>query len=1195
MKNGRIWALLVLVLLCGCVSGASASAAVPPFLGQTPEDGVRGSGAGQLDQPFGIAVNPVNGHLFVAENKNHRISESTAWGEFVKAFGWGVADGSSELQVCTETCQAGKPGSGPGQLDSPGGAVADADGNVYVVDVGNLRVQKFSPDGHFLLMFGYEVNATTGADVCTAADVAAGDQCGPGQEGTAPTQFSKWVFYNDGRALAISPSGDVYVGEENRIQVFGPDGAFKEAVNFSEVPGLPSGIAKSIAIGPDGTLYLAYFQAYAAEQPTIPDVYAVDPAARQLLGKINVGFAKLLAVDADGNLYVSVLRRDPVQEEIQAFDGSGECIICPGEDFGRVDSFFVTQIDSIATSNACGPTDLYAGLGDPLFHLPETERSQISIYGPPPDTSLCPPPVKPPTILSEYATSVGSETARLGAEINPRYWNDTTYYLEYGSEDCATSSCQKKPLSPQLLSDKTVNGALKTAPVQLEGLQPDTTYHYRFVAESSGGGPVFGPDRSFTTKAPPEAPPNPDSCANAAFRTGPSASLPDCRAYELVSPLEKGGGSILTLGNVYGYSAAMNQSAEAGGKLTYSAVGAFGEPQSAPYASQYIAERTSGGWENHSISPPRNAPIFERGFTTDAEFKAFTPDLCLSWLRHDSDPPLAPGVPAGFANLYRADQCGGGEYEALPTQAPSVTPRSYEPELQGFSTDGSHSIFVADAALGPEAPQTDDSKLYESVGEGEPRFVCILPDETSVTESCSAGSRNPSAGGFGRSDSVENAISADGSRIFWSPDGGAIYMRGGGAETLGVSQPAEEKSKAKGKGAFYLNATPSGSKVLFETNGNSAKSIAPDLYTYDLESEETTLIAKRSGGIMGSSEDLSRVYFVSEEALAPGAAADQPNLYLYEAGEPPAYTFIGVLSAEDAAPATLQQIPSPVNREPVKHTSRVTPDGATLAFMATASLTGYENFDRESGEPDAEVYLYRVSEGLHCVSCDPTGARPAGRELSIGGFTTGLWAAAKISPWLNQLYAPRVLSEDGDRLYFESYQQLAPTDNDEAQDVYQWEAPGSGSCTAGKGDYVPSAGGCVSAISSGPDPAEFVDASADGTDAFLATVSSLVSSDYGLRDIYDARVGGGFPPPPAPKEECQGAACQSPPAPPALPTPSSSSYSGLPEAKKPRPCPKGKRVVRKGGKVRCGPRARHNNHRHQSKTKHQNQTRRSIK
>lgn len=83
-------------------------------------------------------------------------------------------------------------------------------------------------------------------------------------------------------------------------------------------------------------------------------------------------------------------------------------------------------------------------------------------------------------------------------------------------------------------------------------------------------------------------------------------------------------------------------------------------------------------------------------------------------------------------------------------------------------------------------------------------------------------------------------------------------------------------------------------------------------------------------------------------------------------------------------------------------------------------------------------------------------------------------------------------------------------------------------------------------ISSGksPEDSDFLDASADGSDVFFSTAESLVAQDYGLVDIYDARIGGGYPEPPPPAPGCEGEACQHPAPAPEFPTPGSSSYIG---------------------------------------------------
>ena len=251
-------------------------------------------------------------------------------------------------------------------------------------------------------------------------------------------------------------------------------------------------------------------------------------------------------------------------------------------------------------------------------------------------------------------------------------------------------------------------------------------------------------------------------------------------------------------------------------------------------------------------------------------------------------------------------------------------------------------------------------------------------------------------------------------------------------------------------------------------------------------------------------------------------------------------------------------------------------------------MAGYDNADAQSGEPDREVYLYDApAHKLRCVSCNPSGAAPQGRLTNGGNIPT----AAQIPGWATSMHPGGALSTDGHRLFFESFESLVPRDTDGVADVYEWEAASSRSqCLEGIGGELYEAGseGCLSLISSGrsSSDSQLLDASADGRDVFILTRAALLPQDPdGLRDVYDARVEGGFPPPPAPAAPCEGEACQSPPAAPSFQTPASSAFEGagnVHEAakKKKKRCPKGKRQVKKHGKVRCvRKQAHHKKHR----------------
>jgi hypothetical protein len=137
-------------------------------------------------------------------------------------------------------------------------------------------------------------------------------------------------------------------------------------------------------------------------------------------------------------------------------------------------------------------------------------------------------------------------------------------------------------------------------------------------------------------------------------------------------------------------------------------------------------------------------------------------------------------------------------------------------------------------------------------------------------------------------------------------------------------------------------------------------------------------------------------------------------------------------------------------------------------------------------------------------SCNPKGIRPIGPSSIPGAVANGE------SPQATRAYKPRAMIAGGRRLFFDSRNALVTQDTNNDDDVYEWKAQGTGSRTA--------AGGCLNLISSGrsEDGASFVDASESGRDAFFLTDGSLVPTDPGAADLYDAREDGGFPVPPNP-------------------------------------------------------------------------------
>ena len=126
---------------------------------------------------------------------------------FTKAYGWGVADGASQFETCTSTCQAGIAGGGAGQFDEPAEVATNSSGDVYVADSLNDRIEEFSAAGAFIKAFG-------------------------------SVGFGAGQLYTP-YGVAVDGSGDVYVADFNssRIDEFSAAGAFIKAYGWGVLDG----------------------------------------------------------------------------------------------------------------------------------------------------------------------------------------------------------------------------------------------------------------------------------------------------------------------------------------------------------------------------------------------------------------------------------------------------------------------------------------------------------------------------------------------------------------------------------------------------------------------------------------------------------------------------------------------------------------------------------------------------------------------------------------------------------------------------------------------------------------------------------------------------------------------------------------------------------------------------------------------
>ena len=326
---------------------------------------------------------------------------------------------------------------------------------------------------------------------------------------------------------------------------------------------------------------------------------------------------------------------------------------------------------------------------------------------------------------------------------------------------------------------------------------------------------------------------------------------------------------------------------------------------------------------------------------------------------------------------------------------------------------------------------------------------------------------------------AQDALSDDGSRAYFVDNaGGGLYLNEAGSGSTLVSS-----------GGVFQAASSDGGVAFFTQGGH--------LYRYTAPSGPATDLTPSGGvlGVLGASDDGGVVYYL-----------DGTGVHRWDGN---------TSSVADAA--------DPGNYPPTTGTARVSADGSRLLFLSDEDLTEFESFGA------TQVYMYSEpgtggSSGLVCVSCNPSGERPEGDASIPGAIANGEFAGA------TQLYKPRVLTEDGGHVFFDSADGLLPKDTNGEPDVFEWEAFGVSGCGLAKG--------CILPISSGrgKEGASFVDSSLDGTDAFFLTDESLFGPDPGGVDLYDARVKGGFPEP-TPPLACEGDACQALPPKPEDPEP----------------------------------------------------------
>jgi NHL repeat-containing protein len=369
------------------------------------------------------------------------------------------------------------------------------------------------------------------------------------------------------------------------------------------------------------------------------------------------------------------------------------------------------------------------------------------------------------------------------------------------------------------------------------------------------------------------------------------------------------------------------------------------------------------------------------------------------------------------------------------------------------------------------------------------------------------------------------------------------------------SPPAPVANSSTGTGsAIFGGLSRDGEAIFYEHRGN--------LFAFDTGTEATAQIAV-GAKFVNVSEDGSHIYFIStsvltgaeENELGQKAEAGKDNLYLWDRASKATH-FIAIVDPKDVAgaggaPSLTKWTSDAVHPEQstvkgrADDPSRTTPDGSVLLFESRANITGYDSGGH------IEIYRYDAGTGaLDCVSCPPDGIPASGDARLQASVGTPLQPASSIVHLQNT-------TDDGQKVFFQTEDALAPADVNDTWDVYEWKP--------GQQSYLISSG-------KGQLPSHLYAMTSSGSDVFFLTAERLVPQDLStVISIYDAREGGGFAfaesQPPCQGDNCQGTPSAAPP----LPSAGSASFQGPgnESRKRKRRCSKNQRRVRRNGKIRC--------------------------
>jgi len=1145
-----------------------------------------GSGTNALSDPTDVAVDnsagPSAHDIYVTDTANHRVEKFSTTGQFILMFGKEVnetkvkaAAATVEQNVCTaasgDICKAGTSASTPGAFESPTFVAVDSSsglssGAVYVGDTGDTLISKFNEEGKLTSNWGSggELEGPPTETFSPLAGIAV-DDTGKlfvyGTEermfrfestGTFSASFStppEYLSYGPQRGIA--PNGIAVDSEDNLYKVDTPAVVAKlsESGTILNLSGCRSTWgcvwdggeenATGLAIDPgtndlyvdQGGGYVSHFNANCPLSQT-NYYYSCIPAdnfgSGHLTGArgISIDAASKIAYVADsgGNqiavfvpyILPTITLTEPTNVERTSVTLNGH--VDPGSGVGTevVNCRFEYGYDTAygLGSVPCAPAAHFTGATDVRANLPGLAQgiryhyrlSAENIRGESFHTAdAVISPAQEPTFEGVTATDVTATTATLAATINPN-GRETTYHFDYGT---TLSYGESSP-------EASIGSGTAAVPVKvhLEGLHRGLTYHFRLIATNSEGSNT-SEDQTFGFY--------PSTCPNELLRqeTG-SSNLPDCRAYELVSPGQAGGAIVFTSdGPSSGEATNPPRLAFSGGWGLIPNSG--GEPSDS-YGDLYVSTRTDEGWGTKYIGLPSSKEYLTGGppwaSTDEMTYPGFWQAGVLANRSLSRVVDWSNGHPP-FRGYYN------GEYGEDASEAPYVwntttgaladrwpTDLGTIPGGEEFegeptaSSDLSHFVFSSNVVFAPGGAPGD---VY---------------DDNTTTDQISIASQ---AEGKRIEGAEPLQLSSDGSHILMSVGGGLcrgdiqqvplcgagqLYMRIDDASTYEI---------APGHVVDYLGMTAEGSKLYFTSNeqlieGEETDSNA-ELYMWSQEGAEKghplTLISKPNGG--ADNTNSCNASWTSNCDAVPVNVTSQATSYAGLGGNGRSDSFIASESGDIYfySPAQLDgtkgieggqnlylyrngqvQLVTTLTSEATR--MDVSPDGGHMTFITASQITGYDN------KGYTELYSFTPATGrVVCDSCAPNGESPTS---NVYGSQNGLF-----------------MTDDG-RAFFFTENALVPQDTNQAEDVYEFVDGRPQLITSGTGPSFIHYGVVGEQTIPG-----LIGVSANGTDVYFGTTEVLVGQDLNGQEmkIYDARTDGGIPfvsptPPCAAADECHG-------------------------------------------------------------------------